>query len=250
MAYCFTNILFHYFTVIPSIINPISNEIRNQTENVTFLCQTVGEPVPDISWYFNDVMINVSDNSSTYMIMSRSLNITTTENTLTVYNVTSSDVGTYTCNSSNIIGSVTSSGILTVTSKFCTTNKNLGYNSYICTCVYYTGVAKVTPLNDTIVREGSITTIMCEALGYPPPTVIWSRTNGTLSDRVSVSDNDIVSTGYGNVTRVGVNLTITSASREDTGVYMCSANNSVGSDSGNASVTVECKLLSIIKMLI
>ena len=63
-------------------------------------------------------MINVSDNSSKYMIVSRSLNITTTENTLTVYNVTSSDVGTYTCNSSNIIGSVTSSGILTVTSKY------------------------------------------------------------------------------------------------------------------------------------
>ena len=78
----------------------------------------MGEPVPNISWYFNGVVINVSDNSSKYMIMSRSLNITTTENTLTVYNVTSSDAGTYTCNSSNIIGSVTSSGILTVTSKF------------------------------------------------------------------------------------------------------------------------------------
>ena len=78
----------------------------------------MGEPVPDISWYFNSAMINVSDNSSKYTIMSRSLNITTTENTLTVYNVTSSDVGTYTCNSSNIIGSVTSSGILTVTSKY------------------------------------------------------------------------------------------------------------------------------------
>ena len=78
----------------------------------------MGEPVPDISWYFNGVIINVSDNSSKYMIMSRSLNITTTESTLTVYNVTSPDVGTYTCNSSNIIGSVISSEILTVTSKF------------------------------------------------------------------------------------------------------------------------------------
>ena len=107
-----------YFTVIPTISNSIITQIGDQTENVTFLCQAVGEPVPDISWYFNGVMINVSDNSSKYMIMSRSLNITTTENTLTVYNVTSSDVGTYTCNSSNIIGSVTSSGILTVTSKF------------------------------------------------------------------------------------------------------------------------------------
>ena len=104
--------------VITIIESSINNEIRNQEENVTFLCETTGEPVPDISWYFNGVMINVSDNSSKYMIVSRSLNITTTENTLTVYNVTSSDVGTYTCNSSNIIGIVTSSGILTVTSKF------------------------------------------------------------------------------------------------------------------------------------
>ena len=104
----------------------INDEVRNHTENGSFSCQSVGEPVPDISWYFNDVRINVSDNSSKYMIMSRSLNITTTENTLTVYNVTSSDVGTYTCNASNIIGSVTSSGILTVTSEFLAT----------CLCMY------------------------------------------------------------------------------------------------------------------
>ena len=106
------------YVVFPSIEFSINDEIRDQEENVTFLCQAVGEPVPDISWYFNDVMINVSDNSSKYMIVSRSFNITTIENTLTLYNVISSDVGTYTCNASNIIGSVTSSGILTITSKY------------------------------------------------------------------------------------------------------------------------------------
>ena len=53
------------------------------------------------------------------MIVSRSLNITTTENTLTVYNVTSSDVGTYTCNASNTVGNLASFGILSVTSKLC-----------------------------------------------------------------------------------------------------------------------------------
>ena len=103
---------------MPSIENVINDEISNQTENVTFLCQAVGRPVPDISWYFNDVIINVSDNSSKYMIMSRSLNTTTTENTLTVYNVTSSNVGTYTCDASNFISNAETSGILTVTSKF------------------------------------------------------------------------------------------------------------------------------------
>ena len=96
-------------------------------------------------------------------------------------------------------------------------------------------------VNETIVLENNTTTITCEALGYPPPTVVWSRTNGTLSDRVSVSDSVSVSTGYGNVTRVSVNLTITHASREDTGVYMCSASNSIDVDNRNASVTIECK---------
>ena len=105
-------------TVIPSIESLINDEVRNQGENVTFLCKSVGEPIPDITWYFNGIMLIEFNGNSKYMIVSRSLNITTIENTLTVYNVTSSDVGTYTCNSSNIIGSVTSSGILTVTSKF------------------------------------------------------------------------------------------------------------------------------------
>ena len=93
------------FIVIPSINQSISNKTSNETQSVNLTCQAVGEPVPDIGWYFNGTMINVSDNSSKYMIMSRSLNITTTENTLTVYNVTSSDVGTYTCNATNVVGS-------------------------------------------------------------------------------------------------------------------------------------------------
>ena len=109
--------------------------------------------------------------------------------------------------------------------------------------MHYLGVTMVNPFSETIVREGNTTTIMCETLGYPPPAIVWSRTNGTLSDRVSVSDSVSVPTGYGNVTRVSVNLTITNASREDTGVYMCSANNSVGSDTKSINITVQCKFI-------
>ena len=105
------------------------------------------------------------------------------------------------------------------------------------------GIATVLPLNSTIVREGNTITITCEALGYPPPTIIWSASNEDVNDRLSVSDGVSVPTGYGNVTRVSVNLTITNASREDTGVYMCSANNSIGSDERNVNITVQCKFM-------
>ena len=113
-------------------------------------------------------------------------------------------------------------------------------NFFICMYVII-GTTITSPLNDATVREGSTTTIICEAFGYPPPTVVWNRSNEMLSDRVSVSDSVSVHTGNGNVTRVSVSLTITNASREDTGVYTCSANNSIGSDSSNVSITVQCK---------
>ena len=105
-------------TVIPMILSEITVLSDEGKDMVTFTCAAIGEPVPDISWYFNDVMINVSDNSSKYMIVPRSLNITTTENTLTVYNVTSSDVGTYTCNATNVIGSDSNGGHLQVNGQY------------------------------------------------------------------------------------------------------------------------------------
>ena len=101
------------------------------------------------------------------------------------------------------------------------------------------------PVNTTtiMIDEGRNITITCEATGYPLPTIVWSRSNGALSDRVLVSDGVSTPTGNGNVTRVSVNLTIMSISREDTGVYVCSANNFIGSDSTSVSVTVQCKFL-------
>ena len=64
-----------------------------------------------------------------------------------------------------------------------------------------------------------------------------------------MSDSVSVPTGYGNVTRVGVNLTITNASREDTGVYMCSANNSVGNVNKSINITVQCKFTYVLYVI-
>ena len=99
----------------------------------------------------------------------------------------------------------------------------------------------IGPLSNTTVREGKSTTITCVAIGSPPVKIIWSKADGSLSDRVSVSDSIRILTGYQDVTRVSVNLTITNASREDTGVYVCFANDSIGDDYRNVTIVVQCK---------
>ena len=87
-----------------------------ETNPTSFTCQVTGEPVPNISWYFNGAMINVSDTSK-HRIESGSINIITVEETLKVFNVTSSDVGSYVCIATNELGSDRSVGVLTVNSK-------------------------------------------------------------------------------------------------------------------------------------
>ncbi|XP_065913065.1 hemicentin-1-like isoform X2 [Dysidea avara] len=251
----------------PAVLSEIVDSTDDGRDVANFTCEATGEPIPDISWYFNGVMIDMSDTSK-YRIESRSLNTTTTENTLTVYNVTSSNVGTYTCNSTNTIGTDNSHGCLagmdyrlcdweiscsnfssinncsnlTCTSGcFCSNGNVLEDGVCIHPNVCPIPTMIITPMNSTttVMAEGDTTTITCEAIGYPPPTIVWSRTNGTLSGRVSVSDSVSVPTGNGNVTSVSVNLTLTNANREDTGLYECSSSNSVGSDNRNISVTVQ-----------
>ena len=90
-------------------------EVLDQTENegstTSFTCQVTGEPVPAISWFFNSVSIDSGSNVNKYNILQRLLNPTTINSTLMIMNVQSSDVGTYTCNATNVISSDNSSGV-------------------------------------------------------------------------------------------------------------------------------------------
>ena len=91
----------------------------DQTENegtaASFTCQATGEPVPVISWFFSGVSISNDElNTNKYDITQSPLNITTISNVLTIMNVESSDVGTYTCFATNLLSSDSSSGVLTV----------------------------------------------------------------------------------------------------------------------------------------
>ena len=94
------------------------------------------------------------------------------------------------------------------------------------------------------ITEGSNGSITCTATGYPVPTVVWQNSDGSsLSNNRLVSGSPVnMSTGVGNVTSVSVELMVIGAMRVDTGMYRCSANNSVSSTIRNISITVQCKL--------
>ena len=92
------------------------DQAQDGTDAAFFSCQASGEPVPTISWYFNDVPVDVTDTTK-YTVSMTSLNVTTNSSRLTIMSVQSSDVGTYTCNATNVVSSDTSSGVLTVIGK-------------------------------------------------------------------------------------------------------------------------------------
>ena len=103
-----------YFWIV-SVAAIISPEVMDQTQNkgdtASFTCQATGRPVPTISWYYNGAQLV---DGSEYMITEMLLNTTTISNILTIMSVELSDVGTYTCNATNVMSSDTSSGVLTV----------------------------------------------------------------------------------------------------------------------------------------
>ena len=93
------------------------NQARNEGDTAGFACQVTSEPISVIQWYYNGTVVTNQTNMNKYVILQSSSNTTTINNTLTIMNVQSSDVGTYTCNATNVVSSDTGSGVLTVNGK-------------------------------------------------------------------------------------------------------------------------------------
>ena len=104
--------LLNVFCLVAATISPeVLDQTQDEGDTTSFSCQATGEPVPTISWYFNGALLA---DGVTHIISETSVNTTTINSTLTIMSVQSSDVGTYTCNATNVVSSDTSSGVLTV----------------------------------------------------------------------------------------------------------------------------------------
>ena len=102
------------FPIVSNISPQVLDQTQNEGESATFACQATGQPVPTISWYFNYNTLLVNGAKYTISEISINSNPVTISSTLTIMSVKSSDVGTYTCNATNVASTDTSSGVLTV----------------------------------------------------------------------------------------------------------------------------------------
>ena len=93
------------------------------------------------------------------------------------------------------------------------------------------------------ITEGSNGSVTCTATGYPVPTVVWQKSDGSSLINNILKSGSVVnsSTAVGNVTSVSVDLQVVGASRVDTGMYKCFVNNNISNTSRNIIITVQCK---------
>ena len=95
-------------------------------------------------------------------------------------------------------------------------------------CLFFKDpVSIVHRSKDQTVNEADLLRLTCTANGNPAPTIIWTKSPGTIT--------------YPNTGNV---YTIPSVKRSDAGTYTCTASNGIASDAMTSmQVTVQCKLI-------
>ena len=105
---------YYYYTDSPVIVVPVMAIVTNYTDqsaNVTLSCVISGEPVPIITWYYQQ---NLITDSTDYSIITTTNINGSVSSQLTIINITPNDSGQYTCNASNVIGYITTNGMITI----------------------------------------------------------------------------------------------------------------------------------------
>uniref|UniRef100_A0A182Q5Y2 Roundabout n=1 Tax=Anopheles farauti TaxID=69004 RepID=A0A182Q5Y2_9DIPT len=190
--------------VKPFLIRGPQDQTVVAGSSVVFQCRVGGEPLPDVLWRRSASGGNMPL-ERVRVLEDRSLRID---------DITIEDMGEYSCEADNAVGSITASGTLVVHS----------LPSFL-----------VRPKNQ-LVEPGSEALFECQATGHPYPTLFWSvEGNRTLLLPGSRMGNLEV-TQNADGTSV---LSITHIGRVDNGkVIVCSAVNSVGSVSTRVVLSV------------
>ncbi|KAL9962359.1 hypothetical protein ACROYT_G031453 [Oculina patagonica] len=177
----------------PRVMLSPAEQTRDEGGNTNFYCTAGGNPPPTIEWSFKGKKL-VS--GSKYLIKA--------DGELNIKHLNYSDAGRYTCVATNILGSHNASGNLTVK-----------------------GLPIFTSLPPSLATPKELSTFQqtCQAEGFPPPVLTWTRLGMPLPvGKTEVKDGS---------------LTIKNLSPADSGLYECVATNSMGTKKAKMNVVVQ-----------
>ncbi|XP_055539086.1 roundabout homolog 2-like [Wyeomyia smithii] len=190
--------------VRPFLIRGPQNQTAVAGSSVVFQCRVGGEPVPDVLWRRSASGGNMPL-GRVHVLEDRSLRID---------DITVEDMGEYSCEADNAVGTITASGNLIVHSP----------PSFI-----------VRPKNQ-IVELGSEALFECQAIGHPHPTLFWSLEGNRTLLFPETRFGNIEVTENADGTSI---LSVSNIDRIDNGkVIVCSAVNGVGSVSTRVVLSV------------
>ncbi|XP_069106281.1 uncharacterized protein [Argopecten irradians] len=174
-------------------------------DDVTLTCTATGNPAPTAVYW----QVKVSGGQDKLIVVDGTnySGVTIDNPSLTIINVTTDNSAMYICRANNSIGT--------------------GSSEYVTLDVQYVPVMMVDP-QDVIVVAGDNVTLFCNATGNPAPTAVyWQVKVSGGQDKLIVVDG----TNYSGGTIVDPSLTIINVTTDDSAMYICTANNSIGTGS-------------------
>ena len=102
-------------------------------------------------------------------------------------------------------------------------------------CITVATVIVTSPQTQNVIAGQSFM-LICNATGYPVPSIEWKLNGSSYIIRNSSVTTITLTEGLQSNTS---NITVTNAMTNDTGIYECVATNVVNNDTQNANVTVQ-----------
>ncbi|XP_023221211.1 hemicentin-1-like isoform X2 [Centruroides sculpturatus] len=159
---------------------------------LTVTCETFGNPQPSIMWYKNDYPIDTSNTRVAFSLNNKELHFT---------HILTEDGGDLICFAENEVGKAKKHFELDVLEP--------------------PSIMPSKSQVDTI--EGEASSLDCQVIGNPQPTVLWLKDEKFLTVNSSLIQDDIEIYNDGQI------LLIANTTADHHGKYMCIASNSVGS---------------------
>ncbi|XP_078407396.1 LOW QUALITY PROTEIN: hemicentin-1-like [Cetorhinus maximus] len=176
----------------PTILN--ENQVEKvqikQEQNISLTCLTTGNPKPQITWLRDGQELN---DSTDYRVSSD-------RSTLEIPKATLSHTGQYTCVANNSVG-----------------DKSINYHLRVLVTPRIASVSEDGAPEDVIVIVNNPTSLLCEAVAYPRPTITW------LKDGIPFKASRNIHLLPG-----GRGLQILNVQEEDAGRYSCVVTNLAG----------------------